>query len=179
VSDQREIPHVLVLHGPNLNLLGLREPAVYGTQSLADVDTALEALAEELGIEVACRQSNQEGELIDWVHEALERFDGVLMNPGGYTHTSVALRDAIASIAKPCVEVHLSNVHKREAFRHTSLTAGVCVGVVMGFGVDSYLLGLRALVAHLHKLAPVTPGTSTAPARTRRARTPKRRTQRS
>lgn len=179
MSDQREIPHVLVLHGPNLNLLGLREPAVYGTQTLLDVDTALEGLAGELGIEVACRQSNQEGELIDWLHEARERFDGVLMNPGGYTHTSVALRDAVASIAKPCVEVHLSNVHKREAFRHTSLTAGVCVGVVMGFGVDSYLLGLRALVSHLHKLAPVTSGASAASARTRRARTPKRRAQRS
>jgi 3-dehydroquinate dehydratase-2 len=179
VSDQREIPHILVLHGPNLNLLGLREPAVYGTQTLADVDAALEALADELGVEVACRQSNQEGELIDWLHEARERFDGVMMNPGGYTHTSVALRDAIAAIDKPCVEVHLSNVHKREAFRHTSLTAGVCVGVVMGFGVDSYLLGMRALVAHVHKLAPVTSAASNAAARTRRARTPKRRAQRS
>jgi len=145
VASTRDTPHLLVLHGPNLNLLGLREPAVYGTQTLSDVNAALETLAEELGVEVACRQSNHEGELIDWLHEARERFDGVLMNPGGYTHTSVALRDAIASIDKPCVEVHLSNVHSREAFRHTSLTAGVCVGVVMGFGLDSYLLGLRAL----------------------------------
>ncbi|HKP64860.1 MAG TPA: type II 3-dehydroquinate dehydratase [Polyangiales bacterium] len=145
MASSRDTPHLLVLHGPNLNLLGLREPAVYGTQTLADVNAALETLAEELGVEVACRQSNHEGELIDWLHEARERFDGVLMNPGGYTHTSVALRDAIASIEKPCVEVHLSNVHAREAFRHTSLTAGVCVGVVMGFGLDSYLLGLRAL----------------------------------
>jgi 3-dehydroquinate dehydratase-2 len=179
VSDQREIPHVLVLHGPNLNLLGLREPAVYGTQTLANVDAALETLAEELGVEIACRQSNQEGELIDWLHEARERFDGVLMNPGGYTHTSVALRDAIASIDKPCVEVHLSNVHKREAFRHTSLTAGVCVGLVMGFGVDSYLLGLRALVSHVHKHSSATSGVSNAAARTRRAPTPKRRAKRS
>jgi 3-dehydroquinate dehydratase-2 len=178
VADQREIPHVLVLHGPNLNLLGLREPAVYGSQTLADVDAALEQLADELEIEIACRQSNQEGELIDWLHEARERFDGVVMNPGGYTHTSVALRDAIASIDKPCVEVHVSNVHKREAFRHTSLTAGVCVGVVMGFGVDSYLLGLRALVAHVHKLSSGTSSARHATAPTR-ARTPKRRARRS
>jgi 3-dehydroquinate dehydratase II len=151
VSSPREIPHILVLHGPNLNLLGLREPAVYGSQTLADVDAALERLADELGVEVACRQSNLEGDLIDWLHEARERFDGVVINPGGYTHTSVALRDAIAAIEKPCVEVHLSNVHGRESFRHTSLTAGVCVGAVMGFGVDSYLLGLRALTSRLLK----------------------------
>jgi len=144
----------MVLHGPNLNLLGLREPAVYGMQTLTDIDGALERLADELGIEVACRQSNHEGELIDWLHEARERFDGVVINPAGYTHTSVALRDAISAIGKPCIEVHLSNVHAREAFRHTSLTAGVCVGVVMGFGVDSYLLGLRALVSRLEKPSP-------------------------
>ena len=143
VSDNP--PHILVLHGPNLNLLGLREPAVYGKDTLADVDAQLEQLASSLGVLVACRQSNHEGELIDWVHEARERFDGVLINPGGYTHTSVALRDAIAAIEKPCVEVHLSNVHKREAFRHVSLTAPVCVGAIMGFGLSSYLLGLRAL----------------------------------
>ena len=154
MASSRDTPHLLVLHGPNLNLLGLREPAVYGTQTLADVNAALEKLAEELGVDVACRQSNHEGELIDWLHEARERFDGVIMNPGGYTHTSVALRDAIASIEKPCVEVHLSNVHAREAFRHTSLTAGVCVGVVMGFGLDSYLLGLRALAKRCLPTAP-------------------------
>jgi 3-dehydroquinate dehydratase-2 len=134
-----------VLHGPNLNLLGLREPQVYGKDTLADVNAQLEALAAQLGVQVSCRQSNHEGQLIDWVHEARERFAGVLINPGGYTHTSVALRDAIAAIEKPCVEVHLSNVHKREAFRHISLTAPVCVGTIMGFGLQSYLLGLRAL----------------------------------
>jgi 3-dehydroquinate dehydratase-2 len=147
--NSRETPHVLVLHGPNLNLLGLREPDVYGTDTLADVDAALERLAEELGVEIACRQSNHEGELIDWLHEARERFDAVIINPGGLTHTSVALRDAITASEKPCVEVHLSNVHRRESFRHTSLTAGVCVGAVTGFGLHSYLLGLRALAAKL------------------------------
>lgn len=150
-------PHVLVLHGPNLNLLGLREPEVYGKDTLRDVDARLERLADELGVQVACRQSNHEGELIDWLHEARERFDAVLINPAAYTHTSVALRDAILSMEKPCVEVHLSNVYKREAFRHTSLTAPVCVGSIMGFGLQSYLLGLRALAALLLPEEPPAP----------------------
>jgi len=140
---------VLVLHGPNLNLLGTREPEVYGRDTLADVNRELRALAKALGVALELRQSNHEGELIDWIHAARGRFDALLMNPGGLTHTSVALRDAIASVALPCVEVHLSNVHAREAFRHTSLTAPVCAGVVMGFGKHSYLLGLRALAERL------------------------------
>jgi 3-dehydroquinate dehydratase-2 len=147
VKQARPTPHVLVLHGPNLNLLGLREPQIYGKDTLVDVDTKLEALAEELGVEIACRQSNHEGELIEWLHEARERFDAVLINPAGLTHTSVSLRDAIAGMEKPCVEVHLSNLYRREAFRHVSLTAPVCVGSISGFGLTSYLLGLRALVA--------------------------------
>jgi 3-dehydroquinate dehydratase II len=155
--------HILVLHGPNLNLLGLREPEVYGKDTLEDVNSQLEALSRELGVSVACRQSNHEGELIDWVHEARERFDAVLINPGGYTHTSVALRDAIASIDKPCVEVHLSNVYKREAFRHQSLTAPVCVGSIMGFGLQSYLLGLRALAARLTVAPDTTPSRAPTP----------------
>ena len=142
-------PRILVLHGPNLNLLGTREPAVYGKDTLAEVDRELAALARELGLVLECRQSNHEGELIDWVHAARKGFDGILINPGGLTHTSVALRDAIASVSLPCVEAHLSNIHAREEFRQRSMTAGACVGAVMGFGKTSYLLGLRALAERL------------------------------
>src|SRR3989442_11652891 len=140
---------ILVLHGPNLNALGTREPRTYGHDSLDDINRRLEALGGELGVEIECQQSNHEGVLIDALHRARGRSQGVLLNPGGLTHTSVALRDAVLAAGIPVVEVHLSNPNAREPFRHPSLVSGAALGVVQGFGVDSYLLGLRALVAHL------------------------------
>jgi 3-dehydroquinate dehydratase II len=142
---------IAAVHGPNLNLLGRREPEVYGRATLADVDAALAALAAELGAEVECRQSNHEGELVSFVQDAAERVDGFVVNAGAYTHTSIALRDALAGVARPYVEVHISNVFAREPFRHHSCLADRAVGVVCGFGVDSYLLGLRGLVEHLRR----------------------------
>ncbi len=145
---------ILVLHGPNLALLGKREPEVYGHTTLAEVNEGLRALASELGATLVIRTSNHEGQLVDWLHELMSdevslHHDGVLINPGGLTHTSVVLRDAIASVSAPCVEVHLTNTAAREPFRHRSLVAPVCVGTIAGFGVASYALGLRALVGYL------------------------------
>jgi 3-dehydroquinate dehydratase II len=138
---------ILVLHGPNLNLLGLREPHIYGSMTLADLDARLQARGQVLGVEVQCLQSNHEGALIDALHEARTTVQGVIINPGGYTHTSVALRDAIASINIPVVEVHISNVYAREEFRHKSLISAVCKGKISGLGWRSYLLALEYLAA--------------------------------
>jgi 3-dehydroquinate dehydratase-2 len=137
---------ILVLHGPNLNLLGTREPEVYGSLTLDEIDGRLVELGKSLGAEVTCQQSNHEGALIDALHAARAWADGVVFNPGGYTHTSVALRDAVTAIGIPVVEVHLSNVYAREGFRHTSLLSGACKGKITGFGWQSYVLGLRALI---------------------------------
>jgi len=140
------VSSILVLHGPNLNLLGEREPEIYGRTTLAEIDQQLAALAPELGVAVESFQSNHEGALIDRIQAVRGRIGAIVINAGGYTHTSVALRDALAAAGVPVVEVHLSNIHRRESFRRRSLIAGVATGQVLGFGVDSYLLGLRAAV---------------------------------
>lgn len=140
---------LLVLHGPNLNLLGTREPSVYGQASLTDIDKSIVRRAGELGIAVQTKQTNVEGELVTWIQNARGHFDGIIINPAAYTHTSVAIRDAIAAVALPTVEVHLSNIHQREEFRHHSFIAGVALGQISGFGPTGYLLALEALTSHL------------------------------
>lgn len=143
--------HVMVLHGPNLNALGAREPDVYGSITLAELELGLHELAKELGCALETLQTAHEGVLIDALHGAVGRMDGVLLNPGGFTHTSVALRDAVLATRLPVVEVHLTNPHRRESFRHHSFISDVAIGVIQGFGPDSYSLGLRALAGHIRR----------------------------
>lgn len=149
MTSGSDTPRLLVLHGPNLNLLGRREPELYGREDLAGIDRALADAAKAAGASLESFQSNHEGALVDRVQEAAGRFDGLLVNPGGLTHTSVALRDALLAVALPVVEVHLSNPFRREPFRHRSYVSDVAVGVVCGFGAASYRLGLEALLEHL------------------------------
>ncbi len=137
---------ILCLNGPNLNLLGQREPAVYGRTTLAEIEANVRKRAAQLGATVEFRQSNLEGELVSWIQEARDRFDVIVLNAAAYTHTSLAMRDAIAAVGIPTIEVHLSNVHAREKFRHKSLIAPVCVGQIAGFGANSYVLAINAAV---------------------------------
>jgi len=141
---------ILVLHGPNLNVLGLREPEVYGHETLATIMERLRAIAAASGVELVCRQSNHEGELVSYIQDAkAEGVDGIILNPAAYTHTSIAIRDAIKGSGMPCVEIHLSNTHARDSFRQKSMTAGVCVGQIQGFGGHGYVLALEGLIVHL------------------------------
>ena len=144
---------ILVLHGPNLNLLGKRQPEIYGRLSLDQINKKIQALARELGVEVETRQSNSEGDLVDWIQQAPKTFAALVINAAAYTHSSVALRDALTAAGIPAVEVHLSNIYRREEFRKRSLIAEAVVGQIAGFGVNSYLLGLRAAVILLQKVA--------------------------
>jgi 3-dehydroquinate dehydratase II len=143
---------VLILHGPNLNLLGLREPQFYGASTLAQIDARLVVLGRSLGASVESLQSNHEGVLVDAIHAAREKHQGIVINAGAYTHTSIALRDAISGVRIPTVEVHLSNIYQRESFRHHSYLSAIVVGQISGFGSHSYELGLQAIVSHLHQL---------------------------
>lgn len=139
----------MVLHGPNLNLLGIREPEVYGSVTLDKINEALKKAGDELQVNVSCLQSNHEGSLVDAIHQAVSKYQGIVINAGAYTHTSVAIRDALSGVKVPTVEVHLSNIYRREEFRHHSFIAPIAIGQISGFGSNSYILGLQALVNYL------------------------------
>ena len=143
------VKRVLVLNGPNLNMLGIREPKTYGTQTLADIEAMCKAEGKKLGLTVECRQTNREGELCEWIQAAYGKTDGIVLNPAGYSHTSVAIRDAISAVGIPTIEVHLSNIHAREEFRHFSYVSAVAVGVICGVGATGYRLALEALAERL------------------------------
>lgn len=142
---------ILVINGVNMNMLGLREPEKYGTMTLKDLEKELYAFSFELGIDIETFQSNFEGEIVEKIHSAKDNFDGIIINAGAYTHTSIAIRDAIASIDVPTVEIHMTNIYRREEFRHHSYIAPVCVGQISGFGINSYKLGLKAIVNYLEQ----------------------------
>ena len=143
------VKRVLVLNGPNLNMLGTREPGIYGAATLADIKSLCLAAGGELGLEIDFRQSNHEGELVSWIQEAMTSADGILINPAGYSHTSVAIHDALRAVGLPVAEVHISNIHQREAFRHHSYVSAIAFGVICGFGVTGYRLALMALAEKL------------------------------
>ena len=138
---------IIIINGPNLNFLGKRQPNIYGTQTLRDIETLCVEVCKRLNLSLSFRQSNSEGQLVDWIQEATQNFDAIIINPGAYSHTSLAMMDALIMAEMPIIEVHLSNIHGREDFRRVSLLADAAVGVVCGFGPESYLLGLRAIVA--------------------------------
>lgn len=140
---------ILIIHGPNLNMLGKREPNIYGATTLEEINSSLEKLASDLGADVTFFQSNSEGDIVSTIQDAMSEYEGIIINPGAYTHTSVAIRDAILSSGLPVVETHISNVYKREDFRQKSYVSGVALGVISGFGINSYFLGLKGLVEHL------------------------------
>lgn len=142
---------ILVINGPNLNMLGVREPDKYGSVTLKEIEDNLYSCADEFGMDIETFQSNSEGDIVTKIQNAMNNFDGILINAGGYTHTSVAIRDAIASVNVPCVELHLTNIHAREEFRHNSLISPVCIGQIAGFGADVYPLGLSAIYNYLNK----------------------------
>jgi 3-dehydroquinate dehydratase II len=149
MTDRARELSILVLHGPNLNLLGLREPGIYGVSTLAQIDARLVELGRLQDTAIASLQSNHEGTLVDAIHNARDRYDGIVINAGAYTHTSIAIRDAISAVQIPTVEVHLSNIYRREEFRHHSYLAAIVLGQISGFGAHSYQLGLQALIVHL------------------------------